>query len=468
MEAWKSADLPVPPQFGLRNFFRVIGPGAILLATSIGSGEWLIGPASIIRYGAALLGIVTVSVTLQVILNIEMMRYTVLTGEPIFTGFMRLARRPWLVGITYVVFGILHIGWPAFAATSAAALFAAVNGRLPEAADSGSLYYYALFTFLLAFVILISGRTVERTLEVISWVMIALIFAFLIVVNVAFISPSIWWSTAKGLVFIGPFGSGFDWTLLGGFAAYAGAGGVVNLMMTNWARDKGIGMGARVGAISAIGSSHRIKLSPAGFMCPANPQNISNWKQWMKFVHAEQIAIWGFFCLLGMFLTVNMAVAFVPAGSDLTGLAAGAYQAEFLARAVGPALWALTLLNGFWILFSTQLALMDGLPRLAADIFWSASPRVRAWVKDDVRKLYYGLLVVFVLWGTFALRLAQPLTLILIGANVAGFILCVSSIHIVLVNRRLLPAAFQAGPLRELLMLAVSLFFGFFVVMNLV
>ena len=61
----------------------MIGPAAILLGTSIGSGEWLIGPAAVVRYGTALLGVVTVEILLQVALNIERMPYTVSTGEPV-------------------------------------------------------------------------------------------------------------------------------------------------------------------------------------------------------------------------------------------------------------------------------------------------------------------------------------------------------------------------------------------------
>lgn len=61
----------------------MIGPAAILLGTSIGSGEWLIGPAAVVRYGTALLGVVTVEILLQVVLNIERMPYTVSTGEPV-------------------------------------------------------------------------------------------------------------------------------------------------------------------------------------------------------------------------------------------------------------------------------------------------------------------------------------------------------------------------------------------------
>ena len=108
----RRAPLPVPPAPGIRSFFLVAGPAAILLGTSIGSGEWLIGPAAVVQYGTALLGIVTVSVLLQVVFNTELMRYTVSTGEPIFTGFMRLGRRPVMWGMIYIIFGFLHLGWP--------------------------------------------------------------------------------------------------------------------------------------------------------------------------------------------------------------------------------------------------------------------------------------------------------------------------------------------------------------------
>ncbi len=64
IDDWAPAPLPPPPPPGLKNFALVIGPAAILLGTSIGSGEWLIGPAAVVRYGTALLGIVTVSVFL--------------------------------------------------------------------------------------------------------------------------------------------------------------------------------------------------------------------------------------------------------------------------------------------------------------------------------------------------------------------------------------------------------------------
>ena len=58
--------------------------------------------------------------------------------------------------------------------------------------------------------------------------------------------------------------------------------------------------------------------------------------------------------------------------------------------AAGIALWYLTLLTGFWILYSTQLSIMDLLPRTLTDILWTSNRGVRTWAGGDVRRVYYG------------------------------------------------------------------------------
>ena len=52
---WEEAELPAPLPFSIKNAFKIIGPGAILLAASIGGGEWLIGPATVIKHGPQVL-----------------------------------------------------------------------------------------------------------------------------------------------------------------------------------------------------------------------------------------------------------------------------------------------------------------------------------------------------------------------------------------------------------------------------
>src|SRR5262249_17645122 len=91
---WEKADLPAPPPYNLRNALRVTGAGAIVLGISIGSGEWLIGPAVTAQFTAALLWVATAAVLLQWIFDEEASRYTLYTGEPIMSGFMRTKPGP--------------------------------------------------------------------------------------------------------------------------------------------------------------------------------------------------------------------------------------------------------------------------------------------------------------------------------------------------------------------------------------
>ena len=56
-----------------------------------------------------------------------------------------------------------------------------------------------------------------------------------------------------------------------------------------------------------------------------------------------------------------------------------------------------------------------------------------------MRRIYYSVMAVFVVWGCIALNLAQPLTLVVISANVAGLNFVIVSIHTLVVNRRFLP-----------------------------
>ena len=65
---WDVTDLPEPPKYQFGKAFRsILGPGIIALGGSIGSGEWLLGPAITAQYGGTLLWVATVAILLQVI-----------------------------------------------------------------------------------------------------------------------------------------------------------------------------------------------------------------------------------------------------------------------------------------------------------------------------------------------------------------------------------------------------------------
>src|SRR4030095_6311767 len=122
-----------------------------------------------VQHGLSLLWVVIVAVTLQTIFNTEVMRYTLATGEPVFSGFMRTRPSSTLWAWVYASLYFLQVGWPAWAATAAAAFFFLFVKRLAGAAEAATIYWIGVATLLVVVVILSLGKRIEHTLEVLNW-----------------------------------------------------------------------------------------------------------------------------------------------------------------------------------------------------------------------------------------------------------------------------------------------------------
>jgi hypothetical protein len=152
-------------------------------------------------------------------------------------------------------------------------------------------------------------------------------------------------------------------------------------------------------------------------------------------------------------------------GTNLQGIAAGAYQAEKMAELLWSGFWFLTLFNGFWILFKTQLGNTDILVRTITDVLWLSSSRVRRWRGGDIRAVYYALLFAVSAWGVSTLWWAGAADMFKVLANMAGLVLAIASVQIIIVNRSFLPRALRPALWREGLLLLASAFYWFFAAM---
>jgi hypothetical protein len=159
-----------------------------------------------------------------------------------------------------------------------------------------------------------------------------------------------------------------------------------------------------------------------------------------------------------MFLNVNLAASIVPPDADLSGYAAGAFQAQYMAEQAWRGLWVLTLLNGFWILYSTHLGNTDCLTRTIADVCWAAYPSLQRW---SASRLYAMLLLLFTAFGVVALYLGEnALSLFKILGVVASPILAVAAIQILRVNTRFLPPELRPSWWRRGALVVCSMCYG--------
>jgi hypothetical protein len=314
--------------------------------------------------------------------------------------------------------------------------------------------------------IVLFGKKIYNALEKVQLVMVIWIIGYLLLIDLFMVPPKVWWTAIKGFFSFGalpaPEGGNVDWLLLGAFAAYAGSGGLGNVGISNYVRDKGWGMSSLVGAIPSLIGGQQVTLTHIGVVFRITPENLERFREWWKYNRFEQYYIWVIGCFFGLALPAMLTIAFVPAGQEIDQWSAAAFQAEGLADKGGQIFWYLTLLCGFWVLFSTQLGGVDGVPRRYTDIIWTGFASARKMEEHNAKWIYYPILVIYILWGVIALYLAKPFFMILVSATVGGYLLVITSLHTLYVNRKFLPKEIQPSIWRQIGLVACAGFYSTF------
>lgn len=458
-----TADFPEPPKIKSAGaLLAIMGPAVIALGGTIGGGEWLIGPSLFVKYGLALLWITTVSSILQVFLNLEMVRYTLYTGEPITVGIMRLKPGKAFWGWLFTIAGFLERGLPGWCLATATALAAVQLGVIPGAGDKATVIHWGYVVFISCSVIILMGKKIERTLEWANWIMMAVVLGGLFILDLYIVPASIWFDGLKGFVSFGFKPSGMDVLALGALVGYSAYGGFGNCAITNWYRDKGYGMGGNVGYIPAAIGGKVVHVSAHGKLPPNTEKNLFSWKGWWKILNIDQWVVFYGGAMIGMFLPAILYVAMIPAGTTLPAWGIAASSASGLVAHMGKFGWFLALFFGFWILYSTAISNVDLVVRQSTDMLWFASPKIRDLAKMDIRKVYYPLLLIFTIWGITMMNVALPLTILMVSANIANFTMALSAIATLRLNRKVLPKEYRGSLWREAILVFVFVFFGFF------
>lgn len=479
LPAWEVGELPAPVPFGWKNIIQAIGPGIIVLGGSIGTGEWLMGPAVTVRFGGMMLWIATVAIILQSCLNCESIRYALATGEPVFTGYMRCRPGPRFWSIIYLMcdFGMF---FPAFAGALAQLLVATYLGEgNPVTKDHNTLIMMVgVSVTVISFVLMLFGGKIYNTLLACMTFKVLWVLGFLLFVDLFLVGREQWGRIFQGFFF--PFDrNGLmipnnlrleDWATIAGFAAFAGAGGLSNATFSNYAREKGWGMGAKVGCIpSAVGGA-QVELSPLGATFRPSEEGMRRWKEWWKHIHFDQYVVWVIGCFAGVMLPAAMSLAVIR--PDVDPKVMQSQMASIQAQGIADTFpqyrmlfWYLTLFTGFLIIWFTMLQAMDHVTRRWTDILWTSSEKARnATGSVGVKKIYYSILAGYlvvncvVLMGNTLIG-ATPFAIVILTAVSQGFATGVTAVHTLYVNRRFLPKPLHAPAWREVGLVLCAVFY---------
>ena len=494
MPRWEVGPLGKPPVLGWKQLPLLLGPGLVMGASAIGGGEWLTGPINTARYGGAILWLATLSILGQTIYNIEISRYTLYSGEPIFTGKFRTKPGPklWLPLYLLLDFGSF---FPYLAAGAAVPLVTAwLNGVPPDMKNNPDharmVQISGCVIFFGALLPLLFGGKVYNSLKAVMSFKLIVVLGFLTFLAVFYSRPDTWGEIISGFFKFGTVpivnesdptaldniftslaqGRGFpaiDMSAVGilaAMAAIAGNGGLTNTPISNYTRDQGWGMGKEVGAIPSIIGGHTLHLSHVGKVFRLTPENLDRWRGWVRHVTRDQMLVWMPACFVGIALPSMLSIQFLERGTILADrnqaavMTAGGVQ-EAVGGSLGTACFYMTLLCGFLVLGTSMVATADGVLRRWVDVFWTALPRLREVDPKEIGRVYFRVLCVYALIGFVLLLLAEPTMLLKMSTTIYNFALGFSCWHAVAINSTLLPEALKPSLPRRGLLIATGVFF---------
>jgi hypothetical protein len=395
-----------------------LGPGVIFMALAQGSGELIWWPYIIAKYGLSFLFLLVPACLLQFPVTYEIGRYTLLTGESIFQGFIRLNR--YFAVILWILMTLSFLWFGAFAAAGGTSL-AALTGLPSGWSRQAQTLFWAYASMLVFLAAILVSKVIYRMVELFMWGV-----AIITLVGLVWASANAEVMRAvpeflEGLVIPQwpmprPWDSS-DATKLLTAITFAGLGGFWTLFYSYWLRDKGVGMAHYMGRITGpiTGKPEAI---PASGVTPGNDEGLAHISRWQRYLFCDVgIGIGG--NLITTMMTCLLAYALLfPKGLVPEAYEIAVVQSRFFEVSWGWLGRIVFLVVAAAFLSDTWLATVDAVSRMHTDCLYAFFPRSRT---ISVRSWYLFFLLLLTAVTSITVLLNEPGPLILISA-VIGFI----------------------------------------------
>jgi Mn2+/Fe2+ NRAMP family transporter len=364
-----SAPKPAPTV----SFLKLAGPGLVVAATGIGSGDVVSATVGGARYGIVLLWAIALGAFFKFVLSEGIARWQLATGQTVIEGWAEH-----LHASVKIVFGVYLVLWTI--AVSAALTNACGLGLANLTGGAVSQSWGAVLHSLIGFVFVYLGGygKFEKLMKILVGVM-----GFSILVCAAFTmdQPG---AALQGLVLPTiPGGSGtYVLSLIGGI------GGSVTMLSYNyWMREEGM-----------RGSGY------------------------LSYVRGDVAVAYVFTALFGISIMLIANTAFFVPGVALKDAEAVPRMAAFLGTILGPfGIWAYGL--GFWAaVFASLLGVWQSVPYLYADIY-GVMKGLSVAAREDITKVTsrpYQLGLIFISLVPLPLAFTGAPLLVIVTYTVIG------------------------------------------------
>lgn len=464
--------IPVPPlqlkdlPERTKSFWRMAGPGAIMVGLAIGAGELVVWPWVTAKFGAVMLWAAALGVFMQLWINVEIGRWAIVTGENPYTGFARVS-----IGFIYFFLSLSFVGLmlPGWARLSGVAL----KGLLFGPDGPGADWVWTIVTFIGIAVLLFGPKVFYNAIEKSVGIMVLIITVGMLLVAANTATWEAIKEMGRGAINFGHIELDDEFTFARFFGAvvFAGVGGVGNLYYAFYLRDKGIGMGARIPKLlNPLRQQEPNKGHEIGFIYEEQPENQKRFRSWLRYVIYDQTLFFWigntftmFLFMLGA-LTVLRPLGIVPQEGQIVW-----DEAQMLATTMGEGGRYLFLIVGMAALFSSQLLGVDGGART-----WSyiVTTNFKFGRKKTQSEWYVRFAIAIMAMGSAATIVLEILDISALGfifnaALLGGFAMAVYVPLVLFINLRYLPASARPKPLNIVMVSASALVYISFAVYTL-
>lgn len=419
------ADLPKPKL----SLWQMLGPSIVFVALSLNGGEILIWPDLVGRFGFQILWPIPLVLLLQYMVNLEIERYTIVTGKNTVTGLLSLSR--WLAPL-FLIAIFTSLIWPAWASIG--------GNMIAHLLGLNYKVYGALCSTLLLFTILFIwfSPRVYQVLEKLTrfGLLVILAIASIVIINLfnlQAVSNSIqpvWFpTTASDKI-----------TFLSGLA-YGGVAGVLNLVQSDWVAKKKY-------AAASLQENEEINWD--------SESTKKNWKQWWSLIKKEHFTMFYIGNFIGILLIALVSLSTLT-NQGLKGFSLLIYQVNLLNErfVVLGTLWGIAIV----VLFAmAQITILDAAGRLIKHSV--GDKKLIKNVSSERVSQIFGLIGVIILSvAIFKPGFNQPSGLLELSASLSAFVMCLYPPILLALNSKL-PKVARPGIINTIFLWFTTFFYA--------
>jgi manganese transport protein len=418
------ADAHEPPPGTIGRALRRVGPGMVLAASIVGSGELIATTTLGAQVGYAALWLIVVSCMVKPVVQAEMGRYTIATGETTLEGFNRMPGPrggvSWLVWAWLLMVALVQL--------QVGGMFGGVAQVMNQIVPAVSVNAWVA-VFLVLTLLLLLGGGYDR-IEKLSLIKVALFTVLTMCAAIVLLGQPQYFSIREAL-------GGLKPSLFGG-------------------KREGLATAVAVFGITGVGATELVMypywcIEKGYARCAGRPDGSAPWRErargWISVMHLDilcSLVIYSVatvaFYLLGAGILHGMGL--VPASRDMIPVLSNIYT-----RTLGDwALWAFYL-GAIVTLYGTIFASTAAHARLLSDFcrLLGLFPRT-----DYVRRLYWQRIFVVALVAVPAVLywlVASPVAMVVAGGTAQALMLPLIGLAVTYLRHRQLPQAVAPGTL---------------------